>query len=169
MVKDLDLTYQVYTDSGWASIVSIEETDEQQYMCDMTIASSQHAYYTGGILSHNTTTTVCYLLHTLIFHEEKSCLVIANKARTGKEIVKKMKEVLEDLPYFMKPGIVNLSEERIAFENGSYIITAAASKAPATGDSLNLLYIDEAALIPANVIDEYWASVYPTLSSFRGS
>jgi tRNA(Met) C34 N-acetyltransferase TmcA len=69
----------------------------------------------------------------------------------------------------MKPGIINLSDKKIKLENGCVLSTVAASKSPATGDSINLLYIDEAALIPANIIDEYWASVYPTLSSFRGS
>jgi len=76
---------------------------------------------------------------------------------------------MEDLPFFIKPGIVRLSDTTIILENGCKLSTAAASKSPATGDSLNLLYIDEVALIPQNISDEYWASVYPTLSSFRGS
>ena len=59
-----------------------------------------------------------------------------------------------------------MSESRIKFENGTCIKCAAASKTPATGDSIQLLYIDEAALIPQGVIDEYWASVIPTMSNF---
>lgn len=105
----------------------------------------------------------------MLFHDEKSCLVVANKARTGLEIIRKMKEALEDLPFFLKPGIISISADKMSFENGSYVNTAAASKTPATGDSLNILYIDEVALIPQNIIDEYWASVYPTLSNFRSS
>lgn len=116
-----------------------------------------------------TTTTAAYFAHKLIFNHDKTAMVVANKERTGKEILGKIKEVLEDLPYFMKPGIINLSDKKIKLENGCVLSTVAASKSPATGDSINLLYIDEAALIPANIIDEYWASVYPTLSSFRGS
>ncbi|WQJ53615.1 MAG: terminase large subunit [Wendovervirus sonii] len=81
----------------------------------------------------------------------------------------KVKEILEGLPYFMKPGIINLAEKRIKFENGCSIKCAAASKSPATGDSIQLLYIDEAALIPENVIEEYWASIIPTMSSFSNS
>lgn len=78
----------------------------------------------------------------------------------------KIKEVLEGLPYFLKPGVINISESRIKLENGTCIKCAAASKTPATGDSIQLLYIDEAALIPDGVIDEYWASVIPTMSNF---
>lgn len=128
-----------------------------------------HTYLANGVLSHNTTTTSCFLVYFLVFHNDKSAMIVANKARTGLEIMGKVKEVLEDLPFFLKPGVVNLSSNKIRFENGCSISTVAASKSPATGDSINLLYIDEAALIPSNIIDEYWASVYPTLSSFRGS
>jgi len=116
-----------------------------------------------------TTTTAAYFTWFLCFHFDKTAMVVANKGRTGKEIMKKIKEVLEDLPYFLKPGILNLSETSIRFENGCSLQTAAASKDPATGDSLNLLYIDEAALISPSIMEEYWASVFLTLSSFRGS
>lgn len=116
-----------------------------------------------------TTTTAAYFTHFLIFNNDRSALVVANKGRTGTEIMDKIKEVLQDLPFFMKPGIINLATNKMKFENGCSLQTAAASKTPATGDSINLLYIDECALIPNNIIKEYWASVYPTLSSFRGS
>lgn len=168
-VKDLTDDHYVRNVDGWDKVASVEMLEDKQFMADLTVDSYNHSYYTDGILSHNTTTTVAYLLHALIFHDHKSCMVVANKGRTGLEIVKKMKEVLEDLPFFLKPGIISVSADRMSFENGSYITTAAASKSPATGDSLNILYIDEVALIPPNIIDEYWASVYPTLSSFRGS
>ena len=77
--------------------------------------------------------------------------------------------VLEGLPFFLKPGIVNIASNRIKLENGTCIKCAAASKTPATGDSIHLLYIDECALIPKGVISEYWASVIPTMSSLANS
>jgi hypothetical protein len=54
-------------------------------------------------------------------------------------------------------------------ENGCFLKCAATSKTPATGDSLQLLYVDEAAVIAPNIINEFWASIYPTMSSFRGA
>ena len=113
-----------------------------------------------------TTTVASYIAWYAIFHNDRNIFICANKGRTASEIVGKVKEVLEGLPYFLKPGILNMSESRIKFENGTCIKCAAASKTPATGDSIQLLYIDEAALIPSNVIDEYWASVIPTMSNF---
>lgn len=113
-----------------------------------------------------TTTVASYIAWYAIFHNDRNIFICANKGRTASEIVGKVKEVLEGLPYFLKPGILNMSESRIKFENGTCIKCAAASKTPATGDSIQLLYIDEAALIPQGVIDEYWASVIPTMSNF---
>lgn len=113
-----------------------------------------------------TTTVASYIAWYAIFHNDRNIFICANKGRTASEIVGKVKEVLEGLPYFLKPGILNMSESRIKFENGSCIKCAAASKTPATGDSIQLLYIDEAALIPEGVINEYWASVIPTMSNF---
>jgi phage terminase large subunit len=113
-----------------------------------------------------TTTTIAILIHRLLFTKQVTALAVANKRSTSEEIMRKFKEVLKELPFFLKPGIVNLSMKKIRFDNGSILNTAAASKTPATGDSLQLLYIDECALIPSNVIDDYWASVYNTMNSF---
>jgi len=136
---------------------------------DELITDENHSYYTNGILSHNTTTTAAYLTWYITFHRDRNVFVCANKERTAVEIMGKIKEVLEGLPYFMKPGVISLAEKRIKFENGCSLKCAAASKSPATGDSIQLLYIDEAALIPENIIEEYWASIIPTMSSFTNS
>lgn len=113
-----------------------------------------------------TTTTSAYITWYICFHTDRNVFVCANKGRTASEIMGKIKEVIEGLPYFLKPGIINMSSSRMAFENGCTIKCAAASDTPATGDSIQLLYIDEAALIKPNVIEEYWGSVIPTLSNF---
>jgi hypothetical protein len=144
---------------------------EEEYdpVSETVIPKNSRAILLQSRQTGKTTTVCCYFTWFLIFHDDKTSFVSANKGSTGKEIISKIKDVLEGLPFFMKPGILNLSETRIKFENGSSLKTAAASKSPATGDSLQLLYIDEAALIPAHIIDEYWASIQPTMSSFRGN
>ena len=168
-IKDLTLNDYIKTKFGWSKVKQINIENHKEYMFDISIKENEHNYLSNNILSHNTTTVCCYFTWFLIFHDDKTSFVSANKGSTGKEIISKIKDVLEGLPFFMKPGILNLSETRIKFENGSSLKTAAASKSPATGDSLQLLYIDEAALIPAHIIDEYWASIQPTMSSFRGN
>ena len=165
-IKDLTENDYIYTKLGWSKVKSIINTHKLQFMFDISVEQEDHSYYSNGILSHNTTTISAYIAWYSIFHNDRNVFVCANKGRTATEIIGKIKEVLEGLPYFLKPGIMNMSEGRIKFENGTCIKCAAASKTPATGDSIQLLYIDEAALIPQGVIDEYWASVIPTMSNF---
>ena len=116
-----------------------------------------------------TTTISSFIAWYSIFHNDRNIFICANKGSTATEIMGKVKSVLEGLPFFLKPGIVNIAANRIKLENGTCIKCAAASKTPATGDSIHLLYIDECALIPQGVISEYWASVIPTMSNLPNS
>lgn len=150
-------------------LLKLFSEEEYDPVSETVIPKNSRAILLQSRQSGKTTTVCCYFSWFLIFHDDKTSFVSANKAGTGKEIISKIKDVLEGLPFFMKPGILNLSETRIKLENGSSLKTAAASKSPATGDSLQLLYIDEAALIPPHIIDEYWTSIQPTMSSFRGN
>lgn len=148
------------------NVLSAEKWDQKT---DTIIPEHSHCVLMQSRQSGKTITTACFIVWYVCFHYDRNAFVCANKGRTAAEIMNKIKEILESLPFFLKPGIVNLSQARMKFENGCSIKCAAASKSPATGDSIQLLYIDEAALIPAGVMEEYWASVIPTMSSFTNS
>lgn len=119
--------------------------------------------------SSKTTTCCAYFSWYCIFHNDKNIMITANKESTTKEILRKTMEVFKGLPYFLKPGIEEYSKTTLRLENGSSIRAVATTGDSATGDSINILLIDECALIPQNVMKEFWASVYPTLSSFKDS
>ena len=116
-----------------------------------------------------TTTTAAYFTWYLVFHFERNVMITANKESTSKEILGKVKDVLTNIPFFMKPGIVSVSDKRIKLENGCSLRCVATSNTSTTGDSLNILLIDECALIPINIVNAFWQSVFPTLSSFKQS
>ena len=116
-----------------------------------------------------TTSCCCYFLWYMLFHADRNLLITANKESTTKEILKKLIDMLKGLPYFLKPGIEEYSKTSLRLENGSSIRAVATTGDSATGDSINILLIDECALIQQNIMKEFWASVYPTLSSFKQS
>lgn len=116
-----------------------------------------------------TTIVVSHFVWYLLFHADRNLLITANKEKTTKEILKKSMDVFKGLPYFLKPGIEEYSKTTLRVENGSSIRAVATTGDSATGDSINILLIDECALIPQNVMYEFWASVWPTLSSFAQS
>lgn len=115
------------------------------------------------------TTVVSYFAWFMLFHADRQLLITANKESTTKEILKKAMDVFKALPYFLKPGIEEYSKTTLRIENGSSLRAVATTGDSATGDSINILLIDECALIPQNIIKEFWASVYPTMSSFEQS
>lgn len=151
---------------GKKKIESVTKTGRKEYMFDMSL-DGDHTYFANDILSHNTTTTVAFFVWYLIFHYDKRIMIVANKGRTAKEIISKLKEVVEELPFFLKPGIVSLQKETVAFENGCMVGAATTNATSITGDSTNIVYIDECAHIPNNIADEFWKSVFPTMSSFK--
>ena len=105
----------------------------------------------------------------MIFNSDKNIVIVANKGDTAREILEKVKMVIEGLPFFLKPGIKNLSSSTAKFENGCSIKAKNTNKSSATGDSVNLLYLDECALLPPSFAEDFWKSVKPTLSSFKAS
>lgn len=115
------------------------------------------------------TTVVSYFAWFMLFHADRQLLITANKESTTKEILKKAMDVFKALPYFLKPGIEEYSKTTLRIENGSSLRAVATTGDSATGDSINILLIDECALIPQNIIKEFWASVFPTMSSFEQS
>lgn len=168
-VKDLTSNDYILTEFGWSKVKHIIQTNDIQYMCDVTVESDTHSLNVNSIVNHNTTSTVAYLIWFLLFHADRNLLITANKEKTTKEILSKLKDAIKGLPFFLKPGIEEVSKVALRLENGSNIRAVATTGDSATGDSINILLIDEAALIPQNVLKEFWASVFPTMSSFKQS
>jgi hypothetical protein len=65
----------------------------------------------------------------------------------------------------MQQGIVSWNKRSLELENGSKIIAASTSASAVRGGSYNVIFLDEFAFIPNHIADEFFASVYPTISS----
>ena len=112
-----------------------------------------------------TTTTAAYITWFIIFNDEKTCLVLANKAALAREILHRVKSGFENLPLWMQQGVISWNKGSIELENGSRVIAAATSSGAGRGYSISLLYLDEFAHLDAGVADDFFTSVYPTISS----
>lgn len=113
--------------------------------------------------------TSIFMLHTILFKNDKNIMIIANKGDTATEIVDKIKAIYVLLPFFLKPGIKVWNQKSLTFENGCKIKTSARSKTPAIGFTIDILYMDEFAHIPSNIIEPYYTAAYPTVSSISNS
>lgn len=110
-----------------------------------------------------------FMLHTILFNNDKNIMIVANKGDTAVEIVDKIKSIYTLLPFFLKPGIKTWNQKSLTFENGCRIKTSARTKTPAIGFTIDVLYLDEFAHIPSNIIEPYYTAAFPTVSAVNNS
>lgn len=168
-VKDLKKGDYIITETGIQKINSISKKGYTLSMFDLTVDHPDHRFYTNGILSHNTISASIFMLHTILFSNDKNIMIVANKGDTAVEIVDKIKSIYSLLPFFLKPGIKTWNQKSLTFENGCRIKTSARSKTPAIGFTIDVLYLDEFAHIPSNIIEPYYTAAYPTVSAVQNS
>ena len=88
-----------------------------------------------------------YLLWFALFQPEKSIAILANKGATAREMLARITIMLENIPFFLQPGVKALNKSNIDFSNNSRIIAAATTGQSIRGLSINLLYLDEFAFV----------------------
>ena len=112
-----------------------------------------------------TTSAAAYILWYTIFQESKSVAILANKSATAREIMSRYQLMYEYLPIWMQQGIKVWNKGDVELENGSKVFTSATTASGIRGKSVNLLYIDEASIIPNNIADQFFTAVYPVISA----
>jgi hypothetical protein len=110
------------------------------------------------------TSAACILWYTL-FQDSKTVAIMANKTAAAREVMARYQGMYENLPLWMQQGVKTWNKGDVELENGSKIFTAATTASGIRGKSVNWLYIDEAAIIPNTVAEQFFASVYPTISA----
>jgi hypothetical protein len=111
------------------------------------------------------TTCVSYLLHYAVFNDNVNIAILANKASTAQDLLGRLQFAYEKLPKWMQQGIISWNKRSLELENGSKIVAASTSASAVRGGSYNIIFLDEFAFIPNHIADEFFASVYPTISS----
>ena len=168
-VKDLTTNDIILTKKGPSKIKSINKLKSRVSMFDLSIKSDEHSYYANDILNLNTVSASIVILHLVLFNDDKGVMIVANKSDTVKEIIRKIKDIYKLLPFFLKTGVTNWNEKQIAFDNNSRVQSQARSKEPSIGFTIDLLYLDEFAKVPDNIIRQYYGSVVPTVSQIENS
>ena len=111
------------------------------------------------------TTVVSYLLHYAVFNDNVNIAILANKASTARDLLGRLQLAYENLPKWMQQGVLVWNKGSLELENGSKILAASTSASAVRGGSYNVIFLDEFAFIPNHIADQFFASVYPTISS----
>jgi hypothetical protein len=73
------------------------------------------------------------------------------------------------MPKWLQQGVLNWNKGSIELENGSKIVAASTSSSAVRGSTFNIIFLDEFAYVPNNIAEEFFSSVYPTISSGESS
>jgi len=111
------------------------------------------------------TTCVSYLLHYAVFNDNVNIAILANKASTARDLLGRLQLAYENLPTWMQQGIIAWNKGSLELENGSKISANSTSSSAVRGGSYNVIFLDEFAFIPNHIADDFFASVYPTITS----
>ena len=150
------------------SIGSIKLRDYQEEILDNFVNNRFNILMASRQVG-KTVSSAIFILHTILFNNDKNVMIVANKGDTAVEIVDKVKSIYTLLPFYLKPGVKTWNQKSLTFENGCRIKTSARTKTPAIGFTIDLLYLDEFAHIPSNIIEPYYTAAFPTVSAVQNS
>jgi len=116
-----------------------------------------------------TTMMTIYTLWHACFNADQRILIVANKEGTAKDIFSRIRMAYEELPNWLKPGVSEYGKESLKFTNGTTIGISTTTGTAARGQSINVLVLDELAFIEPHLVESFWRSVYPVISSSKKS
>ena len=119
--------------------------------------------------SGKSTSCIAYMLHFILFNPQVNVAILANKQATARELLTRLKMAYEHLPKWIQQGVESWNKGSIELENGSRILASATSSSAVRGGTFNLIFLDEFAYVPHEVAEEFFSSVYPTISSGKSS
>jgi len=115
--------------------------------------------------SGKSTTIIAYLLHYVLFNASVNVAILANKAATARDLLGRLQLAYENLPSWLQQGVMTWNKGSLELENGSKILASSTSASAVRGGSYNIIFLDEFAYVPSNVAEQFFSSVYPTISS----
>lgn len=145
-------------------LVPFELYDFQEEMV-RTVHSTRFVIAKLPRQSGKSTTVTAYILHYILFNQSVNVAILANKLSTARELLSRLKLAYEYLPKWLQQGVLEWNKGSIQLENGSKVLASATSSSAVRGGSYNMIFLDEFAYVPQNVAEEFFSSVYPTISS----
>lgn len=151
-------------------IKDIRQVEPELMQC-LSVDNEDHMFLCGRtfIPTHNSTTAISYLIHYIIFNDNANIALLANKAQTAKELLGRLQLAYENLPKWLQHGVKIWNKASLELDNGSKIIASSTSGSAIRGGSYNVIFLDEFAFIPNQIADEFFSSVYPTITSGKNT
>ena len=112
-----------------------------------------------------TESSSAFIIWFTIFQNNQNVLIAANKFKAATEIMDRIRFMYEELPDWLRPGVVTWNVQKIQFDNGSKIESTTTTSDAGRGKSISLLYVDEMAFVKTRIAEEFWTAISPTLAT----
>ena len=165
----------IYFIRKYIKIVSLDEGvvpfDMYDFQEDMVTKFHEHRFNIAKLprQSGKSTIVTAYLLWYVLFNANVNVAILANKAPTAREMLGRLQLSYENLPKWMQQGILGWNKGSLELENGSKILASSTSASAVRGMSFNIIFLDEFAFVPNHIAEQFFASVYPTISSGKST
>ena len=165
----------VYFIKNYIQIVSLDKGlipfDMYHFQEEMVSKFHDHRFNIAKLprQSGKSTIVTSYLLWYVLFNDNVNVAILANKAATAREMLQRLQLSYENLPKYLQQGILQWNRGSLELENGSKIMAASTSASAVRGMSFNVIFLDEFAFIPNHIADQFFSSVYPTISSGKST
>ena len=165
----------VYFIREYIRIVSLDEGiipfTMYDFQEDMVARFHKHRFNIAKLprQSGKSTIVTAYLLWYVLFNDNVNVAILANKAATAREMLGRLQLSYENLPKWMQQGIIGWNKGSVELENGSRLLAASTSASAVRGMSFNVIFLDEFAFVPNNIAEQFFSSVYPTISSGKST
>tara|TARA_R110002051_G_scaffold321913_2_gene410946 strand:- start:4913 stop:6451 length:1539 start_codon:yes stop_codon:yes gene_type:complete len=110
-----------------------------------------------------TTIASAYALWLTLFYKHKQTVILSKGDAESTEVLDRIKLMYDELPAFLKPGIVEDNKHTLKLNTNSIIKSRPSGKQSGRSLAGSMLIVDEAAFIEN--IETIWAAVYPIIST----
>ena len=173
MVEELKMCKSdvVYFAENYFYIVNLDEGKQKIKLYDaqknmlLNMVNNRFSVNLASRQSGKSTLLTIFVLWMACFNEDHRAAIVANKESTAINIFKRVRMAYEQLPNFVKPGVKDYGKTGMTLANDSSIVVSTTTATSIRGDSLTTLAIDEVAFIESHILEEFWSSVIPAVSS----
>ena len=177
MIKEVDKCRKDITHFGetYFYITNLDRGKEiiKLYNCQKKIlkslAKDNRVVLVSSRQMGKTTLLTIFALWYTAFHDDKKILIVANKEKTAREVLSRIRLSYELLPLWLKPPVKEWQKESVIFGNDSEIRISSTSASAGRSSSINCLIVDEAAHIDDFKEADFFTSVLPVISSSKKS
>lgn len=115
--------------------------------------------------SGKTTCCATFALWKVLFNPNFKILIAGDSATTAKKILASIKEIYENLPFFLQKGVLEWNKTEVLLDNKSFIKTVPTTENSGRGGTFNIIILEEFSFVKDSIAEAFQASVLPVICS----